>query len=68
VQETYPKIQEKCKDKPALIQAAFESALKKQNDESAKRLREHDSTWVSRALATQTAPPRLRSRRSSASG
>jgi hypothetical protein len=57
MQETYPKIQEKCKDKPALIQAAFESALKKQNDENTKRLREHDSTWVSRALATQTAAP-----------
>lgn len=56
VQETYPGIKEACKDKPRLIQMTFESTLKKQNDENAKRLREQDSSWVSRALAAQSAP------------
>lgn len=58
MQQTYPKIQEKCKDKPALIQAAFESALKKQKeaaDENTKRPPEEDKSWVGRALAAQTA-------------
>jgi hypothetical protein len=57
MQETYPKIQEKCKDKPALIQTAFESSLKKLKE--AKKNAEppqEDKSWVNRALAAQSAP------------
>jgi len=57
VQETYPRIQEKCKDKPALIQAAFESALRKLKeaaDENTKQAQQEDKSWVGRALGAQT--------------
>jgi hypothetical protein len=51
VQETYPKIQEKCTDKPALIQAAFESALKKLKEATQENVKRTED-----GLANQTAP------------
>src|SRR5260370_40927324 len=67
VQETYPKIQEKCKDKPALVQAAFESALKKlkeATEENVKRTQDSLANQtatgdaVGRALAAAPSTPR----------
>jgi hypothetical protein len=51
MQANYPKLQEKCKDKPAFIQAIFESAQKKLDattEENVKRTED--------GLADQTAP------------
>src|ERR1700730_8459910 len=49
MQESYPKIKEKCADKPALIQTAYENALKKlaaTAGENARRAQEEDKSWV----------------------
>ncbi len=51
VRETYPRIQEKCTDKPALIQAAFESALKKLKQATQENVKRTED-----GLANQTAP------------
>ncbi len=59
MQQKYPKLQEKCKDKPALVQVVFDSALKNLKEteaENAKRLRDSDNSWASESLTAQTAP------------
>jgi hypothetical protein len=59
MQESYPKIKEKCRDKPALVQSVLEIALKKlkaATEGNAKRMGEDDKSWVDRAMAAQTTP------------